>query len=85
MVEIGGYKEVELRPLPNISLRESVDSVLNGLDKENKIAVVAIADGEKARLAAFYNIGSGFSFMGYLDKPYHGKLVYGAQLQWVHK
>jgi len=73
-----------IRPLPtdDISIQKSVNKLLSGLDYA-KVAFIAGADLNSAKIAVMVNLGSGFSFAGFLDKPYHGQLSGGAQLVFV--
>jgi hypothetical protein len=82
----------EIRDLPPTvpkTIKMQVDSILDGLDRDNRIAVVAVTDLSGVRLAGFYKMyeddKSSFSFMGYIDKPYKGDLEAGAKLMWSHK
>lgn len=79
----------DIRPLPPTvpkTIQSQVNTILDGLDKDKKIAVVLLADNKGAKAAAFYKIYDGeksdFSFMGYIDKPYHHDLEFGAKLLW---
>lgn len=76
-----------MRTFPtSAELQAQVDAILGAVPPDHHIAVVAVADlgtGE-IRLAALYRLPKGFSFMGWLDKPYTGALMGGAELRWSH-
>ena len=75
----------EVRRFPaSADLLAQVDAILGAIPPDHRVAVVAAADlatGEM-RLAVMYRLPAGFSFMGYLDKPYKGALTGGAELRW---
>jgi len=71
---------IEVRPIPvTASIQGSVDRMLRQIDYKT-IALVANVDLDSARVAVMINLGAGWSFSGYLDKPYTGPLEGGAQV-----
>lgn len=73
----------ETRPLPILdqTIRAAVERELGTVQPDSRVAFVALADLRGARTAVLVRIGAGWSFSGYLDKPYHGTLEGGASLR----
>jgi hypothetical protein len=71
-----------IRAFPISDLRASIDKALATIPPGDNVAVVAYANTEGAKLAAFARIGAGFSFMGVLEKPYGKALQAEAALVW---
>lgn len=64
-----------------ISIHEAVARALADVPPEHVVAFVAHADIERARIAVMVRTSVGWTFEGYLDKPYHGTLEGGAELR----
>ncbi len=71
-----------IRAFPASDLRQSIDKALAAVPQGDNVAVIAYANTEGAKLAAFARIGGGFSFMGVLEKPYGKTLQAEAALVW---
>lgn len=72
----------EVRPIPNtnFSIRDSVNKRLEGLDF-NKVAFVAHGDlNGDIKTSVMIHLGAGWSFAGFLDKPFHKPLEGGAEV-----
>jgi hypothetical protein len=72
-----------IRAFPVSSLRESINKALATIPADKNIAVIAYANTNEVKLAAFARIGGDFSFMGVLEKPYGKTLQAEAALVWT--
>lgn len=72
----------EIRSFPVSALRESIDRAIATIPEGHHAAVIAYADLNGARMAAFAKLGGGWSFMGTLEKPWKGPLKAEAALAW---
>lgn len=73
----------EVRPFPVPTLLKQVNDVLAQLPKDAPGCLVAAVDQQSAGVYAFIRVANGLSFMAKIDKPYNGKLEYGAELVWM--
>jgi hypothetical protein len=71
-----------VRAFPVSSLRASIDAALAQVPPGKPAAVIAYADMDGAKLAAFVRIGSDLSFVGTLDKRWGKPLKAEAVVAW---
>ena len=72
----------DIRLFDNAAIQRAVDEQLAALGPDDHIAVIAYADFDQARLGVVARIGDQWSFVGTLDKPWHGPLEGSAQIVW---
>jgi hypothetical protein len=63
-----------IRRFSDSAIQERVNKALATLPPDKKLAVVAVANQNEARLAVMARLGTQFSVMGVLEKPYKGEL-----------
>jgi hypothetical protein len=65
---------LEIRKFSSAAIQAAVDRALAALPPERKVAVVAHADTKGASMSVVVRLGSSWSLVGGLTKPYSGKL-----------
>lgn len=71
-----------LRPVPvEPAMQAAIDAALNRLEDDEKGAVVAYGDLERLNLAVMAKLGSGWSFVGIVDRDWQGNLGAAAQVR----
>ncbi len=63
-----------LRRFADSNIAASVDAVLATLSPDKRGAVLAIADGDGARLAAVARLADGWSVVGVLERKWSGEI-----------
>lgn len=73
----------EIRPFPIPSLLKQVEAAVAAIPEGKTMASVIFADEQRAGAAAMVRLGGGWSFFGFVDKPWKGKISYGAAVEWA--
>lgn len=62
----------DVRPFPFefASIQSQIDEAIASIPDGEHGAIIAIADRESAKLAVVAKLGAGWSFVGFLAKPY---------------
>lgn len=63
-----------IRRFTDSNIQAAIDKALSTLEPTQKGAVIAYATQEQVQLAALAKLGSHWSVVGVLNKPYAGKL-----------
>lgn len=71
-----------IRAFPASDLRQSIDKALLAVPPGDNVAVIAYANLDGAKLAAFARLPGGFSFVGVLEHKWKGELKAEAALAW---
>lgn len=72
---------LEIRPVPSLDINAAVHRAIDSVvPLTAHAAVVATADLNGVKLAVMLKKGEHWSFSGYLEKPWSGGLVAGAQV-----
>lgn len=66
--------ETVIRKFSDENVQASINKVLNELPQDKNGAVVAFANQEKASLAVMARLGTYWSVVGVLEKPWKGEL-----------
>lgn len=75
-------KMEDVRPVPvGPVMQAAIDSALARLENDEKAAIVAYGDLEGAQLAVMARLGSGWSFVGVIDRNWQGNLKAAAQVR----
>jgi len=56
------------------SIKDQIDAAVAKIPEDQHGALIAIADLDDVKLAVVARLKGGWSFVGMLDKPYHGAL-----------
>ena len=81
-IPVAALPQPEIRLFDNAAIQRAVDAQLATLGPDDHLAVIAYADFDHARLGVVARIGDQWSFVGTLDKPWHGQLEGSAQIVW---
>ena len=82
MAQVAPIDPDDIRPLPEIDFDSAVRKAIDkaGIPKEATVAFVGVADLHRAKVAVMIRGGKHWSFSGYLEKPWKGAAVVGAQV-----
>lgn len=72
----------DIRLFDDAAIQRAVEEQVKVLGPDDHVAVVAYADFDKVRLGVIARMGDNWSFVGTLDKPWHGQLDGSAQIVW---
>jgi hypothetical protein len=74
----------EIRPFPfsDPAIQKAIDRTLASIPEDEHFHAIFVGDGEGVRTVAAVRgkkFGMRWSFSGFIDKPYKGKLIYGVE------